>query len=276
MKIIIFIPNDHIYANFVAKELINKFKKEIILIVKSDVLIPDFSFLKSIIKYLSTSGFYYFFNQSFKQIFFKVSKFFFKDELKIFYPYSKITKKYQIPIFKENNVNQKKFIYLIKSRDPDIIISIYFRQIFGKEILTIPHKGCINIHPAPLPKYRGVSPVFWALVNGEKNCGISVHLLDKKIDGGKIISQKFIPIKNNDTEHFLFLKCSQIGAQMLCEIIEKMKTAPLKGYEQKGEISYFSLPTREAVRKFRSKKRKFFRIREFLSGKATLSNSLQN
>ena len=78
----------------------------------------------------------------------------------------------------------------IKKLSPDIIIVSSFNQIIPKPIISIPKLGVINIHPSLLPKYRGATPTVWALMNGEKETGVTIHFIeDERIDNGNIITQ---------------------------------------------------------------------------------------
>lgn len=96
----------------------------------------------------------------------------------------------------ENNIayhNPKKldnqFLELIKNLKPDLCFSIYYRNIFSPDYISIPPMGFINIHPSLLPKYRGSIPTFWALLNNEREIGVTMHYIDSGIDSGDIIAQ---------------------------------------------------------------------------------------
>ncbi len=157
-------------------------------------------------------------------------------------------------------------VRLFKRISPDIIISLYFRQILKREVINVPTMGCFNLHPAKLPYYRGVSPIFWALARGEKEVGISLHFVAEKVDAGDILAQRVIQVEGYDTEHSLFLKCTRIGTEMLLQMIDRLETSvPLNPIGQKVEEGcYFSLPTREAVKEFKKRGRHFFSWRELL------------
>ena len=97
---------------------------------------------------------------------------------------------------KSVNIN---IINKVKSINPDIIFSIYYRKILPKSLLKIPRLGCINIHPSLLPKYRGPIPTAWAIENGESEFGITIHYMDEGIDTGDILVQKEYQILENET-----------------------------------------------------------------------------
>ncbi len=179
-----------------------------------------------------------------------------------FYSYKPMAVNLKIRLAKSRDVNEKVFINKLKKINPDLIISIYFNQILSNEIIDIPKKGVINIHPGYLPDYKGVSPVFWALANGEKYAGVSVHYINKGIDTGKIIERKKIKIEKNDTEDSLYWKLCEIGSPLLTKTIREIKLGKVKTINNIGG-KYYSLPTKEAVKRF-VKNRKFFILRDYL------------
>lgn len=270
MRIIILLPADHLYANLVVKEIIMKSKGNSILVGESATIIQNLSFLQSIKKYIKVCGFYYFFVQSLKQILFKLGKFFNQwvffneDEQSLFFCYKRLIGKFDFKIAKVIAINNLKNEEIIKDFKPDLIISIFFREILNEKILKIPQKGCINIHPSLLPDYRGVSPIFWALSRSEKRTGVTVHFMDREIDKGFIISQGEIAVRNNDSEHRIFLECAKKGASFLLEALQILECGTGQAIESNiAGGRYFSLPTRVAVRDFKKKGFSFFKLQDF-------------
>ena len=93
--------------------------------------------------------------------------------------------------------SSEKFIRKIKNQNPDLLVVCHFQKLLKKELIEIPSFGAINLHPSMLPKYRGMSPQHWPIINGEKYTGITVHFIDEGVDTGDIIIQKKIPIKKD-------------------------------------------------------------------------------
>jgi len=163
MRIILLIVENHIYGNYIIKKLIETRNAEIIAIIESEVLLHKKSFPQAIWKYLRTSGLYYVFAQAVKQEFFKFGKLLYRllriqRPSSIFFTYRTMADKYSIPIYKTKNINSADSLNLIRDLAPDLIVSIFFNQILGEKLLGIP-RDCINIHPAYLPDYKGVSAV---------------------------------------------------------------------------------------------------------------------
>lgn len=110
----------------------------------------------------------------------------------------------------------------LKALKPDIMITCAFGQILSQEIIDIAPLGVINIHASLLPKYRGASPIHYAILNGEKKTGISIMKTDAGIDTGDVICQKELEIGENETCGELFERLSVLGAKTLIEILPKI------------------------------------------------------
>ena len=115
----------------------------------------------------------------------------------------------KIPVFFPSDVKDSSFYETVKKLDPEIIFSFYYRYIIPENILKIPRYGSINLHGSLLPKYRGRCPVNWVLVNGEKVTGVTLHYMEKSPDTGDIISQKEVPISDDDDAFTLFNKITE-------------------------------------------------------------------
>ena len=125
----------------------------------------------------------------------------------------------------ENNIevyqpiNIKEEYNKIISLNPDIIITCAYGQIIPEIILNNPKYGCINVHGSLLPKLRGGAPIHHAIINGDKETGITIMYMDKKMDSGDIISQEKIEISANDNLDSLYEKMSHLGAKLLLETL---------------------------------------------------------
>ena len=108
----------------------------------------------------------------------------------------------------------------LKRLNPDVMVTCAYGQIISQEILDIPKFGVINVHASLLPKYRGSSPIQWAIINGESQTGITIMKTALGVDSGDIILQKKIDIKENETAGELFDRLSQIGPEALLEALD--------------------------------------------------------
>ena len=122
----------------------------------------------------------------------------------------------------------KEIVDILKDINPDVICVVAYGKIIPKEILEIPKYGCVNVHPSLLPQYRGSAPIQWAILNGDKETGVTTMYLDEGMDSGDIILQTKTPIDKDETSGELWDRLSKIGAELLVETLEKIenKTAP--------------------------------------------------
>ena len=160
---------------------------------------------------------------------------------------------YGLSVIERSDLNSKDFISLIKQYDPDLFISVASPIIFKEELTKTPKIDCINIHNAPLPKYRGMLPNFWQMYYGEKESGITVHKIDVGIDTGDIIAQRFVPIDPGETLDQLIRKTKAEGANLMMEVIESFRSGKIEYRKMEGEGSYFSFPSRKDVKEFRKR-----------------------
>lgn len=148
--------------------------------------------------------------------------------------------KYNIPVFQPEKISDLK--PEIKNLRPDIIVVAAYAQIIPKSILDIPRYGCVNVHASLLPKYRGASCIQAAIINGDKETGITIMKMDEGLDTGPIIFQKNINIENFDTGGSLFNKLSALGAEILTPALLKFVSGEIKHIPQNNsKASYAGL-----------------------------------
>ena len=178
-------------------------------------------------------------------------------QFKRFYSVKTAVTRNSIPLYRLNNINNPESLNLLKSLEPEIIISVASPQIFKKEIVNLA-KHAINIHAALLPQYRGMMPSFWVLAKGEEKTGVTVHYMNENIDTGNIIFQKAIDISLEDTLHSLQNRVASEGATALLEALNRIeKSDDIEVSLNRGEASYHSFPTKEGAKEFRARGRRF-------------------
>ena len=167
---------------------------------------------------------------------------------------------YKIPIITLNKpINNIESVATIKSFQPDLLVSILGNQLFKESIINLAPKGCLNLHTALLPKYRGLMPSFWVLKNNEKETGVSVFFVDKGIDSGPILVQKRITIYKNMTQEELIKKSKKMGMNAIIEAIELIHQGNYKLIPNPDEEkSYYSFPTHDDVKEFYMAGKKFY------------------
>ncbi len=136
-----------------------------------------------------------------------------------------------IPVYQYDKIRLEG-VEDLKNLLPDIMITCAFGQILSQEILDIPKLGVINIHASLLPKYRGASPIHYAILNGEKTTGITIMKTDIGIDTGDIILQNSLEIKPNETCGELFDRLSLLGAESILKALEDISKNSVKYVKQ--------------------------------------------
>jgi methionyl-tRNA formyltransferase len=147
-------------------------------------------------------------------------------------------KTWNIPILQPEKISNIKSE--ISNLKPDMIVAAAYSQIIPKEILEIPKYGCLNIHPSLLPKYRGPSPIQSAILNGDERTGVTIFLIDEKLDHGPILSQKSIKIEGKETAKTLHDKLANFGADLLLETIFKWRKGLIRPKPQNEVEATFS------------------------------------
>ena len=124
---------------------------------------------------------------------------------------------------------------VLKKEAPDAIVVIAFGQLLSKEILDLPKYGCVNIHASLLPKYRGAAPIQWAVIDGEKETGVTTMMMDVGLDTGDILETKVIPLDPKETSGSLFEKLSEAGGPLILSTLEKLEKGTITGTPQGEE-----------------------------------------
>ena len=171
-----------------------------------------------------------------------------------------IAYKFNLNLYEEKNINDQNFLNKIKSLNLDLIVCVNFDQILKKDIINLPTIGCINTHASLLPKYRGRAPLNWAMINGEKYSGVTVHFIDEGIDTGDIILQEKIKIDEDDYICDLLNKVKNIYPKIVLNAIRALESNNInlikpdlsKGFyvnkrtQDDGEID-FSKPSKDIL-----------------------------
>lgn len=128
--------------------------------------------------------------------------------------------------------DKAELLEIIKNLQPDLAIVAAFGMIFTKEILDVPKYGFINVHPSLLPKYRGPTPIQTVILNGDKETGVSLFLVDEEIDKGLILASSRLPLRISDNCETLMRKLADLGADLLVETLPKYINAEITPFSQ--------------------------------------------
>ena len=141
-----------------------------------------------------------------------------------------------IPVLQPKKVREPEFVETLRKIGPDVIVVAAFGQIISKEILEMPRSGCINVHASLLPAYRGAAPIQWAVINGDKESGVTIMRMNEGLDTGDMIDKVVVPLDENETGGSLFDKLSAAGAKLCAEVLEKLENGTAV-FEKQPELS---------------------------------------
>lgn len=148
--------------------------------------------------------------------------------------------KYEIPVFQPVKIKMPEEVERLRTYEADVFVVAAFGQILSEEILTMPKFGCINIHASLLPKYRGAGPIQWAILNGEKETGVTIMQMDKGIDTGDMLLVRKVPIADKETGDSLHDKLSQVGAELIVEALSKIEAGEVTPVKQNDADSCYA------------------------------------
>ena len=127
-----------------------------------------------------------------------------------------------VPVFQPQRIKTEEARSLFASHDADIAVVVAYGRILPEEFLRRPARGCINVHFSLLPKYRGAAPTNWAIVNGEKETGVTTMFMEPTLDTGPILLQRATKIGETETAPELMLRLSEIGSDLLSETLARL------------------------------------------------------
>ncbi len=160
----------------------------------------------------------------------------------------------KLPILQYQNINSEEALKDFKEFAPNLAISIRFGQIFKQEFINLPEFGVLNLHSGILPRYRGIMASFWAILNGEKNLGTTLHYIQNEgIDNGDIVDFSYSEIDWNGNFISNVNKIYEDGCELIIKALNKIeKDEKITTIKQNklGEGNYFSYPKEEDLEKF--------------------------
>ena len=157
-----------------------------------------------------------------------------------------------VEIYQPEKASHEESIDFIKAKHADLFVVVDYGQLLKKNLLSVPSKYCINIHPSLLPKYRGASPLNYCMLNGDKETGVTIFKMDEAMDAGDIIVTEKVPVNDDDDVVSLAKRLSDIGADLVVKVVfqivsgeenflkqdDKQATYAPKIAKQQGEIDW--------------------------------------
>lgn len=169
-----------------------------------------------------------------------------------FYSIAQCAKAYGIECVAVGNPNQAEYAERLAQRSPDLLVSVACPYIVKSNVLATPRLGCINIHHAPLPRYKGMMPTFWQLYHGERELGVTIHYMAAKVDEGDALLQESTPVEQGQSLHNLIRQSKRHGAHCMARVLRSLQAntaTPIPLDHAQG--SYYTFPKREEALEFR-------------------------
>ena len=141
----------------------------------------------------------------------------------------------KLPILQPGRARDEGFLQELAQLRPDVIVVAAYGQILPRQILELPRFGCLNVHASLLPKYRGAAPIQWAILNDERETGVTIMKMDEGLDTGDILSQQSTPIGAEDDAPTLHHRLGAIGADLLVKTIPDYVADKLLARKQPDE-----------------------------------------
>lgn len=145
-----------------------------------------------------------------------------------------------LPVLQPEKISGSPEMQQLIDLQPDVIVTAAFGQFLPEKLLQAPQFGAINVHASLLPKYRGGAPVHYAIINGEKETGVTIMEMIKKMDAGGIYAQESLPITNQDDVGSMFTKLSLLGRKLLLATLPQILANDLKATPQDEALATFS------------------------------------
>ncbi|MBI4268464.1 methionyl-tRNA formyltransferase [Candidatus Uhrbacteria bacterium] len=162
-------------------------------------------------------------------------------------PVKKAAQELGVPVIQPENANDATFLNKLRELNPDVFVVVAFGQILSAALLEIPRLGTINVHPSLLPKYRGAAPLQEAILSGDSETGVTIMLMDEKMDHGPILLQEKIALAPDETLSTLQDKTIAVGVPLLLKAIELLEAGTAqKTSQDDSKATYTRLLTRDS------------------------------
>lgn len=169
-----------------------------------------------------------------------------------FYSIAQLAQAYGVKYEPVADPNSPAYAGALQQRSPDLLISVACPYILKEMVLRVPSRGCINIHHAPLPRYKGMMPTFWQMYHGEPRLGLTIHTMTGCLDEGQALLQESLPVVCGESLHNLIRQSKRHGAHCMAQVlrgIQSNRAAPVP--LDRSQASYFTFPRKEEALEFR-------------------------
>lgn len=143
---------------------------------------------------------------------------------------------HDIPVFQPTQLRDGSALDELRTLAPELIVVAAYGRILPQEILDLPPKGCINVHSSLLPRYRGAAPINWAVVNGDKETGVTIMKVAPELDAGDILGQVSTPIDPEETVETVHDRLAGLGGELLVKVVEEIAAGTVQAVPQDPEL----------------------------------------
>lgn len=165
-------------------------------------------------------------------------------------PVKQLAEQHGIPVYQPRTLRDGSSDDVIRELAPDIVVVVAYGCIIPPQLLHVAPYGCINLHVSLLPKYRGSAPIQWAVLNGDRQTGVSIMQLDEGLDTGDVLMVEPVEIDPEETSGQLFDRVSAVGAKTLVTALEKIQAGQLKPVPQQHELATLAPPLTKDLARF--------------------------
>lgn len=158
----------------------------------------------------------------------------------VYTPVKEVAMAAGIPVFQPENFREEAAVEELKALRPDVCAVVAYGRILPQSVLDVPEKGCINIHASLLPQYRGSAPYQWAVLDGQKETGVSAQYMARKMDAGDVIDVSKTAIGENETAGELLDRLAVLGAGLLSKTLSRLQAGAVPATPQDEEAVTFA------------------------------------
>lgn len=154
-------------------------------------------------------------------------------------PAKQVAEEAGVPVFQPESFREEETVEQLRALKPDLCAVVAYGRILPQKVLDVPRLGCINIHASLLPKYRGSAPYQWAVLNGEKETGVTAMYLCREMDAGDILDAVKTPVGENETAGELLNRLAELGAELLSKTLGRLSQGPVEAVSQdEAQVSF--------------------------------------
>ncbi len=263
-KRLVFCTYPSVYSSLVLKRLLADHDIDVVAIISSSrVLNKNYGALRAALKQIQLSGWRYSTYLFFVTDLFAVLSALIpaRDKLPSI---AKLAKNRHIPLLKTSDINDPGVCQFIHSKKPEFLLAAHFNQLIKPLLLDMPNMTCLNIHPSLLPDYKGVDPVFFALLDKQQHIGVTLHEMAERFDTGKVLSQQSFLLKQYDNVFSHNCRLFSTGAELALTLMKKA-SIPSGKPQKPGQGCYDSWPGPASIKSLRRKGFYLIKLRDYFN-----------